>query len=266
MQRNYSCAVVTGASSGLGEEFAWQLAPRVERLVLVARSVEKLEKTAEGIRAAQPGTEVMVLAADLSEATDRKMVAARIRESGLSPDLLINNAGLGDYGEFAGADWGVVKSMLEVNIVALTHLTHLLLPQMTGIGGGAILNVSSLAGCLPIPDFAVYAATKAYVSSFSEALRIELKEVGVDVTHLCPGPVKTSFGENARRGEGGAAMPPGHEYFYVPKKQVVEEALSGLDRRVARVFPGWKIAAAGLFLGAVPLAVLRLIMAGRPRR
>jgi short-subunit dehydrogenase len=132
-------------------------------------------------------------------------------------------------------------------------------------GSGAILNVSSLASTLPIPDFAVYAATKAYVSSFSEALRIELAESGVNVTHLCPGPVKTEFGEVSRRAGSSEGM-PAHALFYVPKEQVVAEAIAGLDGGKARVFPGLKIAAAGLLIGAIPLVALRLVMGFRPRR
>lgn len=258
--------MITGASSGLGEEFARQLAGRTGKMVLVARREGELEKVAAAIRASHPSITLMVIPADLANAADRERVKQASGGAGFIPDLLINNAGLGDYGEFTTAEWGTLEAMLKVNIEALTHLSHLLAPEMARRGSGAILNVSSLAATLPIPDFAVYAATKAYVSSFSEALRIELAESGVNVMHLCPGPVKTNFGEIARRSEAGAAMPPGHALFYVPKEQVVAEALCGLDRGRARVFPGLKIAAAGLLFGAVPMVALRMILAHRPRR
>jgi len=257
--------MVTGASSGLGEEFAKQLAPRTPKMVLVARRVERMEKIAEEIRSRHVGIEVIVLAADLSDARERVNLVEKAKGSGYLPELLINNAGLGDYGEFVTAEWNVLESMLQVNIEALTHLSHLIAPGMVERGRGAILNVSSLAGTLPIPDFAVYAATKAYVSNFSEALRIELAESGVDVMHLCPGPVKTEFGEVSRR-EGASEGMPAHALFYVPKEQVVAEALVGLNRKKARVFPGLKIAAAGLLIGAIPLVALRLVMGCRPRR
>lgn len=257
--------MITGASSGLGEEFAWQLASRVERMVLVARRADRLELIASELRVNFPRTAVMVIVADLGDPEERVSVMEKAGTAGFAPDLLVNNAGLGDYGEFATAEWCALEAMLDVNINALTHLSHLALPQMIRRGGGAILNVSSLASTLPIPDFAVYAATKAYVSSFSEALRIELAEHGVRVMSLCPGPVKTEFGAVARR-EGSDRDMPTSPYFYVPKEQVVREALAGLDRGKARVFPGLQVAAAGLLLGALPLVVLRMIMARRPRR
>lgn len=257
--------MITGASSGLGEEFAWQLAGRVGRMVLVARRAERLEALAAELREKFPRTAVMVITADLADSGQRVSVVEMAAGAGFAPDLLVNNAGLGDYGEFATAEWAALEAMLDVNVSALTHLSHLVLPHMIRRGGGAILNVSSLASTLPIPDFAVYAATKAYVSSFSEALRIELAEHGVRVLSLCPGPVKTEFGAVAKRA-GSAKDMPTSPYFYVAKEQVVAEALAGLDRGKARVFPGLQVAAAGLLIGALPLVILRLVMSRRPRR
>lgn len=260
---HFDCAVVTGASAGLGEEYAMQLACVTGHLVLVARRAGLLESLAGRIRADHPRTAVSVIAADLSESAERQRVAAILREAGLRTDLLVNNAGLGDYGEFASADWPKLESMLRVNVEALTHLTHLLLPAMPA--GGAVLNVSSLASLMPIPDFAVYAATKAYVTSFSEALRIELRERGIRVIAVCPGPVHTEFGNVARRDESLPGI-PSREWFYVPREQVVAESLAALSAGRARVFPGLKIAAAALVISALPIALMRLVMARRPRR
>lgn len=265
MERRYGCALVTGASSGLGEEFAGQLAGRVEKLVLVARRVGRLDQIAGAIRERHPGTAVMVLAADLSKHDERESMFSKAAGAGFAPDLLVNNAGLGNYGEFGSAEWKDIEAMLKVNIEALTHLSHLAAPGMARRGNGAILNVSSLAGTLPIPDFAVYAATKAYVSSFTEALRIELKDAGVQVMSLCPGPVRTEFGEVARRSDGSAGM-PAHESFYVAKEKVVADGLRGLYAGRARIFPGLQVAAAGLLIGALPMIAIRLIMGFRPRR
>jgi short-subunit dehydrogenase len=262
-QKHYHCAVITGASAGLGEEYALQLAPVTSHLVLVARRAGLLENLAERIRDASPKTAVSVIAADLAQPAGRLQVANILRESGLHADLLVNNAGLGDYGEFATADWPRLEAMLRVNIEALTHLTHLLLPHMPY--GGAVLNVSSLASLLPIPDFAVYAATKAYVTSFSEALRIELRERGIRVLAVCPGPVHTEFGQVARRDETMPGM-PSRECFYVPRGQVVAESLVALAQDRARVYPGLKIAAAAIVISAIPIALLRLVMSRRPRR
>ena len=260
----YSCALITGASSGLGEEFALQIAPRVRKLVLVARREALLNDLAERIRSRYPQVAVAVFAADLAHPDGREVLLDTLTECGFIPDLLVNNAGLGDYGEFATAGWEKLRAMLQVNIEALTHLTHQLLPQMI-LRGGAIINVSSLASVIPIPDFAVYAATKAYVTSFSEALRIELKEHHIPVLAVCPGPVRTEFGTVARRDESSPGM-PARDSFYVPKEQVVRESLRALDRGAARVYPGWKTAAAAMALTTLPIFIVRAVMSFRPRK
>ena len=262
---SFSCALVTGASSGLGEEFALQIAPRVAKLVLVARREPLLVRLAERIRSEYPHVAVAVFAVDLQRSSERDQLIATLADRGFLPDLLVNNAGLGDYGEFAAAEWDRIQAMLDVNLEALTHLTHSLIPEMIRRGGGAIINLSSLASVIPIPDFAVYAATKAYVSSFSEALRIELQEHGIRVLAVCPGPVRTEFGSVSRRSPDAPEM-PSRKAFYVPKRQVVAEALTALDRNAPRVYPGLKTAAAALLLAALPMVVLRFALGFRPRR
>jgi len=260
----YACALVTGASAGIGAEFARQLAPRCEVLVLVARRAERLVELAGELEEAHPGLRVMPLEADLTDPSARLQAVGHLLSKGLVPDLLINNAGMGDYGEFATSDWMKVEAMLRLNVEALTHLTHALLPTMIEQRAGAILNVSSLASIVPMPDFAVYAATKAYVTSFSEALRIEVREHGIRVMALCPGPVHTEFGEIAGRGPGtdfGA-----REWFYVPQEQVVREALEGLAADKPRVYPGLRVALAAAAISLVPIAIIRLVMASRPRK
>lgn len=260
----YSCALVTGASSGLGEEFALQLAPQVKHLVLVARRESLLRGLAERLRARHPQLGVTVMAADLTVAGERERLVRQLARHEAPTDLLVNNAGMGDYGEFATAEWPKLEAMLRLNIEALTHLSHALLPAIIR-GRGAIINVSSLACLLPIPDFAVYAATKAYVTSFSEALRGELREHGIPVLAVCPGPVHTGFGKVAKRGRQGRKV-PGREWFYLPKEQVVGQALRALARNRARVFPGLRTAAAALVLSALPVVVVRLAMGWRPRQ
>lgn len=263
--RRYATVLITGASAGLGEEFAMQLAGRAGHLVLAARREDRLREVAARIAEREPGARVTVIGADLSKDTERVRLMEELAGQGIVPDLLVNNAGLGDYGEFACAEWPRLEAMLRVNVEALTHMAHGVLPGMIAGGGGAILNVSSLASLMPIPDFAVYAATKAYVSSFSEALRIELREYGISVLALCPGPVRTEFGTVARRPDGGREM-PGRAFFYVPKEQVVAEGLAALDQGRARVFPAWKTAVAAAILSAVPLVLLRLALSTRPRK
>lgn len=234
-------------------------------MVLVARREALMESLAERIRSAAPEVSITIHAADLSDSAQRLDLVQSLSSAGLQPDLLVNNAGLGDYGDFTTSEWPRIEAMLRVNMEALTHLTHAMLPGMIRARGGAVINVSSLASLLPIPDFAVYAATKAYVSSFSEALRIELKPHGIPVLAVCPGPVHTGFGDVAKRGANGRNV-PGREWFFVPKETVVAEALAALDRNRARVYPGLRTAAAALLISAMPLLMIRAVMSLRPRK
>jgi len=262
---NYRSVMITGASSGLGEEFARQLAPYCDQIILIARREDRLLDLASDLKEVNPHIDVLHFAVDLIDREARTNFIQLIEDHGACPDLLINNAGMGDFGEFSKANWPKLEQMLELNVNALTHLTHALLPAMCEGGDGDIINVSSLASVIPIPDFAVYAASKAYVTSFSEALRMELKDHNINVLALCPGPVHTEFGETAMRGEGKNKI-PGSEFFYVPKSQVVSEALAGLSSNKARVYPGWQIGLVALALSAIPIVGLRLILGTRPRR
>ena len=188
-------AIVTGASGGLGEAFARELARRGLDLVLVARSGEKLERLAAELRAGH-GVWVEVRCADLSDAA---AVTALITEwfgAGSRPvDLLVNNAGLGLLSEFVGQSDEQIERMLKVNVEAVVKLTRAALPAMLARRAGAVLNVASTAAFQPVPLFAVYAATKAFVLSFSEAVDREVRGRGVQVMAFCPGPVKTGFGD-----------------------------------------------------------------------
>ena len=200
--KDIDCALITGASAGLGEEYARQWAPRCKRMVLVARRVDRLQSLAELLRQ-QHDLQVHVVESNLIEPAAREALHAQLQEMAWHPDLLINNAGMGDYGSFVDASWGKLQDMMRLNMEALTHLTALFVPTMRQKRRGTIVQISSLASILPIPDFAVYAATKAYVTSFTEALRIELREDGIRVLAVCPGPVHTEFGQVASRAAGG---------------------------------------------------------------
>ncbi len=259
---NFRCVLITGASSGLGLEFSRQLAPHVQTLILVARREKVLEEIAEELVAAHPDLKVKILVSDLTDPRARIHLINALSEDDLYPDCLINNAGMGDYGEFRTSDWSKTEQMIRLNIEALTHLSHALLPGPIA-QRGAILNLSSLAGDLPIPYFAVYAATKAYVSSFSEALRLELRSQGVRVLAVCPGPIKTGFGDTARR---GTTKLPVQETFYVPAPHVVRDSLQAIINDRPRVYPGLKVAAVAGLISLLPLAVVRLVMSQRPRK
>lgn len=253
-------ALITGASSGIGAEFARQLAPLAAQLILVARREDRLEELAEELRHANPTLRVTVRPTDLTNMSDTQLLCDWMETEGFELDLLINNAGLGDHGPFETADWSRVDEMLQVNVVSLTYLCHRLLPTLRHHRPGAILNVSSMACLLPIPGLGVYAATKSYVSSFSEALRAELAGTGVGVTHLCPGPVETEFAQSARRNGhrvGGNATPDALE---VSVQQVVREGLQAIANNRPRVFPGALVKLAAVGIALAPLFILRFFL------
>src|SRR5205807_263539 len=171
-------ALITGASAGIGREFVRQLATRAQSLVLVARREQRLNELRDELRNRNAQLNVHIHVVDLCDKSEIEELVAWLDQNKIDIDILINNAGLGDYGSFATSDPERNDEMLQVNIVALTTLTRTLLPQMIARKRGAILNVSSSAGFLPIPEFNIYAATKAYVTSFSESLRAELRGTG----------------------------------------------------------------------------------------
>ena len=185
-------AVVTGASSGIGLELAKLLAQEGADLVLVARDAAKLEKTAALLRAGKAAN-ITVISKDLAVDGAPRELFEEIRRRGMEADILINNAGFGTLGEFHSADLGKSLAMIDLHVRSLTALTFLFLGPMVKRSGGWILNVASTAGFQAVPTEAVYAATKAYVIHFSEALSEELRGTGVRVSCLCPGPTETPF-------------------------------------------------------------------------
>jgi len=195
-----SFTLITGASGGIGYELAKLAAADRKNLVLIARSANKLDRLAEEIRNNYK-SEVIILAIDLSDEAGVKKLIAEIAGKNIKVDTLINNAGFGDFGDFAKADLDKNMEMIRLNISALTRLTHFALQGMLKAGNGKIMNVASTAAFLPGPGMAVYYASKAYVLSFSEALTRELKGTGVTVTALCPGPTDTDFASSAGLGK-----------------------------------------------------------------
>jgi uncharacterized protein len=251
------CTVlVTGASAGIGREFARQLAPVVGSMILVARRSDRLEALELELKVINPDLEVFYRALDLRNHDDLLKFCNWLEESGLAVDLLINNAGLGDRGRFMDSDWDKVNAMLRVNIEALTYLTYRILPSMRKSGCGAILNVSSVVGSLPVPTLAVYAASKAYVTSFSEALRAELRSSNISVTVLCPGPVPTEFHSVATRADEQVSLP---DFITVPVQRVVHEALNSVARDRPRLVPGIAMRMVLTLLLFIPMFIKRLI-------
>jgi uncharacterized protein len=189
-------ALITGASEGIGHELAKCFARHKHDLVLVARSEEKLERLA-GELSSVHGVRVNFIAQDLSDPGSAPSVRKRVQELGLAIDFLVNNAGVGTYGMFAETNLERELRMMQLNMVSLTALTKLFLPEMLERRGGGILNVASTAAFQPGPLMAVYYASKAYVLSFSEALANELEGTGVSVSVLCPGPTWSGFQKSA---------------------------------------------------------------------
>lgn len=195
-----SYTLITGASGGIGHDLAILAAADGKNLVLVARSADKLDQLSETIRKNNK-SEVIPIALDLSEEVGVNKLISEITLKDLNIDTLINNAGFGDFGDFAKADLTKNLEMIRLNISTLTQLSHFALQRMLKAGRGRILNVASTASFMPGPGMAVYYASKAYVLSFSEALTRELKGTGVSVTTLCPGPTDTSFASAAGLGK-----------------------------------------------------------------
>ena len=260
------CTVlITGASAGIGREFARQLAPVVNTMVLVARRNDRLEALELELKIVNPRLEVFCRQLDLRDQMELERFCDWLNESGLSVDLLVNNAGLGDRGAFIDGEWARLHAMLQVNIAALTYLTYRILPSMRKTGCGAILNVSSAAGFLPMPNLAVYAATKAYVTSFSEALRAELRNSNISVTALCPGPVPTEFDDTASRTPQGY-LSPMPELFTVSVQEVVRTALHAVSRDRARVIPGTFVNLTMTTLAFIPMFFKRVILNAQAAR
>lgn len=193
MNASAQTALVTGASSGIGEQFALQLAGRGINLVLAARSEDRLQALATRLRSQHPGIEVGVIVADLAVPEGAKALANRLVADGTVVDVLVNNAGFGSHNLFVDEDPDNLAREIQLNCSSLVTLTARLLPAMVERRKGGVLNVASTAGFQPIPTMAVYAATKAFVVSFTEALWAENRKTGVRVVALCPGPTETAF-------------------------------------------------------------------------
>lgn len=187
-------ALITGASSGIGEEFAHQLAARGMSLILVARSQDKLKTLADTLKS-EHGVECKVLAADLSDPDQAAELADRVKAAGLTVDMLVNNAGFGTHGPFVKQSREQERREVLLNALAPLELIHGFLPAMRERGGGAIINVASSAGFQATPFMSVYGATKAFLLHLSEGLWAELSDDNIQVTAVCPGPVATNFFE-----------------------------------------------------------------------
>ena len=245
-------ALITGASSGIGRELARLHAEHGGDLVLVARREDRLDQLADELRA-EHGVTVYALARDLSEPGAAASLVADLDRADLAPEILINNAGFGSYGAFAGQDLARNARMVRLNVTTLMELTGLLLPRMLRAGRGRILNVGSTAGMVPGPLQAVYFASKAFVNSFSQALAEELRGTGVTVTVLCPGATASEFAAAADL-EGS----PGFTGKLPGSREVAEYGYRSLLAGRDLVVHGWRMKL--LMHGALRLLPRRLVI------
>lgn len=252
-------ALVTGASTGIGEAFAERLARDQYDLVLVARSRERLDAIAKRLVESR-GVSVEVLAADLTRPGDLALVEQRLGEEPTF-DLLVNNAGLGTYGPFAELDVEGEEDEIRLNVVALTRLTRAVLPGMLERRQGAIVQVSSIAGIAPTPFNATYGATKAFVNSFSEALHEELRGSGVRIQLLQPGFTRTEFQQRA--GMNVAGMP---DFAWMEPIAVVDASLEALRRGDLICVPGGANRALATVTGLLPRSLARRVAAAAAKR
>lgn len=200
--------LITGASSGIGKEFAKQLASKGAKLILTARTYSDLTNVAEELESKNANIWIKTIPADLSEISGPKKLFGEINDLGLSVDYLINNAGVGKFCEFSGENFETYHKMLMLNINALVELTYLCLPTMINKNSGGIINVASIGSFQPLPYQTVYGASKAFVLSFSEALTGELLDTNIRVMALCPGATESRFMENANADTSNMKLAP----------------------------------------------------------
>jgi short-subunit dehydrogenase len=224
--------LVTGASSGIGAEMAREFARRGRHVVLVARRAEKLQALAETLGAAAD-----VLAADLSKPGERAALPDRLADLGLVVDVLVNNAGLSTVGAIAASDPVAELNLVEVDVAAVADLCSRFVPGMVSRGRGAVLNVASVGAFGPLPGQAAYGAAKAFVLSYTQALGAELRGTGVVAATLCPGPIKTGFGEKAGISDedAEASLP---KAMWVDPDVVARTAIDGLESGRTVIIPG----------------------------
>ena len=241
-----SWVLITGASSGFGEEFARQYAEQGHSLVLVARRLDRLETLAEALRQ-RYRIEVVVEQVDLSDIAAVIQLHQRIHDRGIAIDILVNNAGHGLQGTFVDGTLDAALAMLQLDVVSLTAATHVFAQDMRTRGRGKILLVASLLAYQGVEKFAVYAAAKAYVLRLGEALHRELKRDGVMVTVLCPGMSDTGFATAAQQ-----KITPALKLLMMQPAPVVRAGIRALQAGRISVVPGWANKATAMFTKATP--------------
>ena len=253
-------ALITGASSGIGLELARLFAADGYRLVLVARSRGALRALGDELQS-RHHIEVRISPKDLAHPASPVELYQELQEAGIVLDVLVNNAGFGGSGPFLATDWNHEAEMMQVNVVALVHLTKLFLPQVRA-REGKVMNVASVAAFLPGPYMSIYYATKAFVLSFSQALAEEVRGTGTTVTCLCPGPVETGFQKRAGSADGDVTKSPLH----VDAREVARAGYDGMKQGKRLVVPGWKNRAAIEGLRLAPRGTVARMVSGMHKK
>lgn len=224
--------LITGASSGIGEEFARQLAAKKHNLIIVARSEDKLRKLADELHQAH-GIDIKVFGIDLMDPKSAEKLHQLCQDQNLTVNFLINDAGVGLIGKFDEFELQRIEEMINLNVLTLTKLTYLFLPQLKQ-NQGKIINLASQVAFSGSPYMSAYGATKAYVLNFTEAIRVEYEKEGLKIIALCPGPTYTRFFEKTQ------TSPKDIGFKFRPPKDVIDEALSALDSNTAVPIVGWE--------------------------
>lgn len=247
-----STCLVTGASSGIGAEIARELARRGHGVTLAARREERLRELAEEL-AGEHDVRAETVSADVADESARRRLKAALTERNLAVEVLVNNAGFGSGGAFVELEAEKEAEMVRTNVEAVVALTGTFLPDMVDRGRGAVLNVASLIAFQPVPFQATYGATKAAVLSFSDALHEELRGTGVTVTSVCPGPVRTEFGESGGFGGADDRIP---DRFWLEADKVAADAVNAMDNGDRITVPGTTNQIAALYGQHVPRFLL----------
>ena len=227
-------ALVTGGSSGLGVDFARELADRSMNLILVARRKEKLAEVEKQL-IEDYGVEVVILPRDLSARDAPRQLYEELKDRGLEIEVLINNAGFGLYGKFQDQELDYLEDMIDLNVRTLMALTHLVLPEMLERGSGYVLQVASNAAFQPSPGYAAYGGTKSFVHSFSQAVSYELKDSTVRMSVVSPGPARTEFHDVSNQGRDNWYI----QLLLMPSEKVAEAGVKALFKGKPGVVPGW---------------------------
>jgi short-subunit dehydrogenase len=250
-----SVVLVTGASSGIGEALARELAARARVLVLVARRRDRLDKLAAELSELWPDLQIDVRRCDLCDRGELAVLCDAVDEAHGGVDILVNNAGLGDVGMFERAAWEKIEAMIELNVRALSYITHRFAAGMVKRGRGGVLMISSGFGLTFLPGFAGYVATKHFVSGLSEVMRLDLAPKGVVVTQVCPGPVATEFEEHVGNFTGRTTP----AFMQISAERCARSALRGFARGRAMVVPGILMRIMMAAAALTPRFVMRLL-------